>query len=57
MSDQKEGDRSSEAASPLLITDPEELARQEAENGLRQFDSVVGLIERYLAEHWPFKLR
>jgi Fic family protein len=57
MSEQDGGDRSSEAASPLLITDPDELARREAENGLRQFDSVIGLVERYLADHWKFKLR
>lgn len=57
MNDRDGGDRSSEAASPLLITDPDELAKREAENGLRQFDAVVGLVERYLAEHWTFKLR
>lgn len=50
-------DRSSEAAPADLITDPEERARREAENGLRQFDSVIGLVERYLAERWKFKLR
>jgi fido (protein-threonine AMPylation protein) len=57
MSEKDGGDRSSEAASALLITDPNEIARREAENGLRQFDSVVGLVERYLADHWVFKLR
>jgi hypothetical protein len=57
MSDHDGGDRSSEAASPPLITDPDELARREAENGLRQFDAVIGLVERYLADHWLFKLR
>jgi Fic family protein len=57
MSDKDDGERSSEAASPLLITDPDELARREAENGLRQFDSVIGVVERYLADHWAFKLR
>ena len=50
-------DRSSEAAPALLITDPEARARHEAENGLRQFDSVVGLVERYVAERWDFKIR
>lgn len=53
----KAQDRSSEAASPFLVTDPEERARLEAENGLKQFDSVVRLVERYLAERWRFKLR
>lgn len=40
-----------------MISDPEERARREAENGLKQFDSVIGLVERYLAEKWQFKLR
>ena len=57
MADEGTSDRSSEAAPALLITDPDERARREAENGLRQFDSVIGLVERYLAEKWKFKLR
>lgn len=56
MSD-RSGDRSSEAASALLISDPEERAKREAENGLRQFDSVIGLVDRYVAERWRFALR
>jgi Fic family protein len=57
MSQLEEGDRKSQAASPFLISDPEERARREAENGLRQFDSVIGLVQRYLAERWRFALR
>ena len=57
MSEQGEGDRKSEAASAFLIPDAEERARREAENGLRQFDSVVGLVARYMAENWRFALR
>ena|SRR6516162_67355 len=57
MGEPEEGDRKSEAASPFLITDPEDHARREAENGLRQFDNVIGLVERYLAERWRFALR
>jgi Fic family protein len=57
VSESGDGDRSSEAASAFLVTDHEERARLEAENGLRQFDSVVRLVERYLAERWKFKLR
>jgi len=57
MSEAGEGDRRSEAASSFLISDPEQRARREAENGLRQFDSVIGLVQRYLAEGWEFKLR
>lgn len=51
------GDRSSEAASPFLIEDPDDRARREAENGLKQFDLVIGLVDRYLAENWKFRLR
>jgi fido (protein-threonine AMPylation protein) len=57
MADERKPDRSSEAAPALLITDPQERARREAENGLRQFDAVIGLVERYLAERWTFRLR
>ena len=57
MSDTPEENRYSEAASAFLISDPEERARREAENGLKQFDSVIGLVHRYLAEHWRFALR
>jgi Fic family protein len=51
------GSRHSEAASAFLISDPDERARREAENGLRQFDSVIGLVQRYIAERWRFALR
>ena len=47
----------SEAASAFLISDPVERAEREAENGLRQFDSIVSLVQRYLAERWRFALR
>ena len=57
MSDEGGGDRTSEAASPFLIADPDERASREAENGLRQFDAVMGLVDRYLAERWRFALR
>ena len=57
MSEPGDADRSSQAASAFLVTDEEERAKLEAENGLTQFDSVVRLVERYLAERWEFKLR
>jgi Fic family protein len=57
MADAGVQDRRSEAAPAVLITDPDERARREAENGLKQFDSVIGLVERYLAEKWKFALR
>lgn len=40
-----------------LITDPEEKARQEARNGLRQFDEVVEQIAYWLQPERPFRLR
>lgn len=57
MTDPATESRYSEAASAFLISDPEERARREAENGLRQFDSVVSLVQRYVAERWRFALR
>jgi Fic family protein len=57
VSDSDGGSRHSEAASAFLISDPDERARREAENGLRQFDSVIGLVQRYLTERWRFALR
>lgn len=57
MSDPDSESRHSEAAAAFLILDADERAQREAENGLRQFDSVVGLIQRYFAEHWRFALR
>jgi hypothetical protein len=38
MADEVEGDRKSVASPPALLKDPEEAARKEASNGLRQFD-------------------
>jgi len=40
-----------------LITDPTEKARQEARNGLRQFDEVIDQIEYWLHPERPFRLR
>jgi Fic family protein len=51
------GDRKSTAASPVLISDPDERARKEAENGLAQFDAVLSLVEQYRDEKRSFKLR
>lgn len=57
MSDPDGESRHSEAASAFLIPDADERARREAENGLRQFDFVINLVQRYLAERWKFALR
>jgi Fic family protein len=50
-------ERHSKASEVELITDPDELARQEARNGLRQFDEVVDQIAYWLHPERPFKLR
>jgi Fic family protein len=49
--------RHSQARDAELITDPDELARQEARNGLRQFDAVVEMVEYFLHPDRPFRLR
>jgi Fic family protein len=50
--------RHSRALEVELITDPAEKAKQEARNGLRQFDHVIEGIEYWLQpERRPFRLR
>lgn len=50
-------DRHSKAFEAELISDPDELARQEARNGLRQFDVVMEMLDYFLQPERPFKLR
>ncbi|MBS0220068.1 MAG: Fic family protein [Proteobacteria bacterium] len=50
-------DRKSEAVEPQLIADPDEQARVEAANGLRQYDHVVGLVQEWTAPERTFRLR
>jgi Fic family protein len=50
-------DRHSRALEVELITEPIEKARQEARNGLRQFDEVIEQIEYWLHPERPFRLR
>ena len=50
-------DRHSEALEAELIADPDEKARREESNGLRQFDSAIEQIEYWLQPDRPFKLR
>ncbi len=50
-------ERHSKALEVDLIADPEEKARQEVRNGLRQFDEVVEQIQHWLESKRPFKLR
>jgi len=50
-------ERKSKAASPVLITDENERAKREADNGLRQASEVLAMIEHYRDTKRPFKLR
>lgn len=51
-------DRHSKAEVPLLLTDPDEIARREAENGLRQFKLAIDIIAAHVKDkERPFKLR
>ncbi len=52
-----ETERHSRAFEVELISDPAERAKQEARNGLRQFDEVIELVEFWLHPEGPFRLR
>lgn len=49
--------RHSHASDAELINDPVALAEREALNGLRQFDTVVKMVEDFLQPERPFRLR
>jgi Fic family protein len=49
-------DRSSEADEPLLVTDAQEIARIEAENTLRQFDTAMQELRKWIGNP-QYKLR
>jgi len=50
--------RHSRAFEAEIITDPEERARREALNGLKQFDAVIEMVESHLdPQRQPFKFR
>lgn len=50
-------DRHSEAETVELISDPDEKARREAENGVRQFRAAVEVIRSFIHRHdKPFRL-
>ena len=51
------GDRHSKPDSPDLITDPDEKAKREALNALRQVDIVYEQIDYWLQPDRPFRLR
>jgi Fic family protein len=50
-------DRHSEALEAELIADPDQKARQEAKNGIQQFDVAIEQIDYWLQPERPFKLR
>jgi hypothetical protein len=55
MADQSRHSRALEAD---IISDPDLLAKQEALNGLKQFDAVLQMIEAFLdPQRQPFKFR
>jgi Fic family protein len=53
-----DGDRHSVAEIQAIITDPDELARREVENGIRQFNVAMQLVKTHVNDvERPFKLR
>jgi Fic family protein len=51
-------DRHTVAETASLLTDQDEIARREAENGIRQFDLALEIIRTFVKEpERPFKLR
>src|ERR1700675_3844485 len=51
-----ETERHSRALDGELISDPIERAKQEARNGLRQFDEVIEQVEFWIQPERPFRL-
>ena len=49
--------RESVGVEPSLLKDPEEIAKREAENAVRQFDAVLDLIDEVARDGRTFKLR
>ena len=49
--------RHSQAFEANLIQDPDEVAIAEGRNGLRQIDAAVEIVEYYVQNKLPFKLR
>ncbi len=51
-------DRQSVAETPLVLTDPDAIARREAENGIRQFNLAIEVIRSFVKDReGPFRLR
>jgi Fic family protein len=53
----EEQDRHSKALEAELVSDPDEKAKVEARNGVRQFDAVMDMIEHFSPPERKFKLR
>jgi Fic family protein len=52
------GDRHSIAEAAAVLTDPDEIARREAENGIRQFNLALEIIRTFVKDaERPFRLR
>jgi len=52
------GDRHSVAETALLLTDPEQIALREAENGIRQFTLALDIIRTHVKDaERPFRMR
>jgi Fic family protein len=52
------GDRHSVAETATLLTDPDEIAQREAENGLRQFNFALEIIRDHVKDdERPFRMR
>ena len=49
--------RHSKALEAEIVSDPDEVAKIEARNGVRQFDAVADMIENYSDAERKFKLR
>jgi len=56
MADEQQ-DRHSRALDAELITDPDEKAKAEARNGLRQFDAVIEMVESFSHPDRKFRMR
>jgi Fic family protein len=53
----EEQERHSQALDPALLSDPDEIARIEARNGVHQADAVTEMIEYFCDPEHKFKLR
>lgn len=53
-----DGDRHSIAETATLLTDPDEIARREAENGIKQFNRALDIVRTHVKDsERPFRLR